>query len=765
MRKSLASRKYYIAGLIAAFALTCIIAAGAIFICRNVAPGKIIPKEITSRGSKFDEDIIGRTSIEAEDCIRFKEGSLDSGTLLDDYIDPFFFIGTILPEGALEGYFFCVYIIKLGLAGAFMYSFLRRRLALKRTFAILMGISYAVSSRVIFVASLSQALNAVILIPAALSLIYGAVRQKTIRGYIGVGIITFLMCASGTCGTLSGTLFIFAASFILSLVLSSSAWEAFKTWIRTLIFGAMGICCALGLIIPRFMSYGITYDAKQVIEDRRVYYSLFDMLSTAFSGVGGSLDYSAVPTLFFGLFPMILMIMFFFNKKIGAKVKFFYLLLIALTHISCAASVADLTLTFFGYSSVVTDLRLIGLYAIGFFLGALCLMNLDGLSGRAVLASGLAPVLAIIIFNGMGGAVSYNVTSLFLPAAVLLVLTGLIYRMRADFLPRKLLYPFMVIGLILIFFNTFIIYSTGSVEPGDVSASFRQEPEFESNQLISDRDLSIFNSEDEKYLIIPATDAAIMDPSILPVYMNSVSRAVCGQDLFDKRQFEVITEDQVFLEEDGYFTADSDSGTLVIRADNKDREDLYVYCGFDGSNYLEEDDGETVASIYLDGAFLKQITRKGMSIDITVGIDDRPSVTAPVELLALNEEVLGKILGSVKAIPSRTFTIDKIPESAADHYFLTNIPYEDSYEVYIGNKRVVTFPVQNMLAARIQGSGQNVEVRITKGSKGILLGTSLSLISIALFIGIAVCGTIYENKKKNSKVLQGTEDIRKTESC
>ena len=765
MRKSLASRKYYIAGFIAAFVLTCIIVAGAIFICRNVEPGKIIPKDITSRDSKFDEDIIGRTAIEAEDCIRFKEGGLDKGIILDDYIDPFYFIGTVLPEGALESYFFCVYLVKLGLAGAFMYSFLRRRLALKRTFAILMGIAYAVSSRVVFVASLSQALNVVILIPVALSVLYGAARERSVRSYSMVGIIAFLMCASGTAGTLSGTLFIFAASFIISLVLQPSVGAALMNWARTLIFSAMGICCALGLIIPRFISYGITYDAKQVIEDRRVYYSFFDLLSTAFSGVGGSLDYSAVPTIFFGLLPIILIIMFFFNKKIAARVKFFFLLLIALTHISCSASVADLTLTFFGYSSVVTDVRLIGLYAIGFFLGALCLTKLDGLSDRAVLVSGAAPVIAIIIFNGLGGAVSYNITSLFLPAAALLVLTVLIYRFRADFLPRKMLYPFLALGLVLISFNTFIIYSTGSVEPGDVSSSFRQEPEYNSNQLISDRDMSIFNSEDEMYLLIPAKDSSIMDPSILPVYMNSVSRALCGQDLFDKREFEVISEDQVFREEDGYFTADSDSATLVIRADNKDKEELYVYCGFDGANYLEEDDGETVASVYIDGAFLKQITRKGKDIDITVGIDDRPSVTAPIELLALNVDVMDKIRSSAKSISSRSFAIDKVPESAADHYLLTNIPYDDSYQVYVAGQRALTYSVQNMLVVRVEGAGQNVEVRITKGSQGVLLGVSLSLISAALFIGVAVCGTIYENRKKNIKFHNGTEDIRKTESC
>ncbi|MBP5655819.1 MAG: YfhO family protein [Clostridiales bacterium] len=767
MRRSLASRKYYIAGLIAVFAVTCLIASSVVFLCRNTDPGKIIPKELTSRGGKFDEDIVGRTAIEASDCIAFKNGTLDSGVLLDDYIDPFFFIGSLLPEGALEAFFYAVYIFKFGLAASVMYSFLRRRLALKRTFAILMGISYALSSRVIFVSSLSQAQNAVILIPAALSFIYAAARKNDIRSHVLVAVSTFLLCLSGMSGTLSGTLFVAAASLIVCFAVIPSGRKALARWGKILAFGFCGICCSLCMIIPRVISYGITYDFKQVIEDRRVYYSFFDMISTAFSGAGGSLDYSAVPTLYFGILPLMLLILFFFNRKIPARLKFCALLLIALTHISCAVSVADLTLTFFGQSSIVTDLRLIGLYAVVFFLASLCLVNLEGLSDIAVLAAGICPILALILFNGLGGAVSYNFTSLYLPGAVCIVLGALIYRYRKDFLPRKFLYPFLAAGIALIFVNTFIIYASGSVEPGDVSASFRGEEEYAVNELISDEDLSVFNSEEDMYLVIPVTGANLLEPSILPVYMDSVSAASTGQKLFAKKEFEIISTDGINREEDGYFTAESDSAELVIGMDNPDGKELYVYCGFDGSNYFEEDDGSAVSSIYIDGAFLKQITRRGDRIEVVVGIDDRQSVTAPIEVLALDREVMDKLAAKSGVMGGKRFTIPKSAIGMGEQYMLTNIPYDDRYEVYIDNSKTVTYSVQDNLAVRFEGhkDGSDVEVRITRGAQGGILGISLSLIAVAVTASIAVIGTLYENKKKGRVSLAAKEESGNNTSC
>ena len=564
MRRSLASRKYYIAGLIATFVITCLIVTGVVFLCRHTKPGQIIPSTLSSRGGAFDEDIIGQNAIEASDCISFKNGELDPGVILDDYCDPFFFAGSLLPADSLEVFFTAVYVIKLGAAAALMYSFLRRRLTLKRTFAMLLGIAYALSSRVIFTASLSQALNVVILMPLALSLIFNAARKKTVICDIFVAVITFLMCVCGTAGTLSGTLFIAAAALLVCLALTPSVKHALAGWGKILIAEVLGISCALFVIIPRFASYGMTYDFMQLIDERKVYYSLFDQLSTVFCGVGGSLDYSAVPTLYFGIFPLMLLIMIFFNRKIPARIKYASFLLIALTHISCAVSVVDRTLTFFGQSSIVTDLRLIGLYAMISFLAGLCLINIDGLSDTAVLASTVFPVIALIIFNGMGGAVSYNITSLYLPGIVILVLGYLVWRFRKDFLPRKLLYPFFALGIVLIFANTFIIYSTGSVEPGDVSASFAGEETYEQMNLFTEDGFSIFGSDEEKYLVVPAEGRNLTEPAILPVFLDSVSFGISGEDLFTKKEFEVISEDEISDDGTGYFTADSDSVSLVI---------------------------------------------------------------------------------------------------------------------------------------------------------------------------------------------------------
>ena len=125
MKKSSASRRYYITGFIAAFLISCLIVAGAIFLCRNTEPGKIVPSELTSRFSKFDEDMLGKIKTIASDCKAFKRGDLSDKVILDDYCDPFFFLGYIIPGASLEAFFTAVYVIKIGLAAAFMYSFIR----------------------------------------------------------------------------------------------------------------------------------------------------------------------------------------------------------------------------------------------------------------------------------------------------------------------------------------------------------------------------------------------------------------------------------------------------------------------------------------------------------------------------------------------------------------------------------------------------------------------------------------------------------------
>ena len=753
MRRSKASRKYYLAGLLATLLLTCLIVAGVLLVCHKTAPGKIVPSELTGRFNKFDEDIIGKTSIEAADCKAFKKGALDQQLLLDDYIDPFFFMGALLPDDVIENFFLAVYVLKIGLAAMAMYSFLRRRIALKRTFAIVMGMTYALSSRVIFISSLSQAMNVVILMPLAMSVIYSAARKKTVRSFIMLGITAFVMCVLGTAGTLSGTLFIISASLIISFALVIKTREALALWGKMIISVLSGVSCALFLIVPRFMAYGMTYDFKRLIEDRKVYYSFFDMLSTMFSGSGGSLDYSAVPTVYFGLFSLMLFILFFFNKKIPAKLKFLTLLLLALTHIACAVSVVDLTLSFFGYSSVITDLRLIGLLAVICFLDAICLVNLDGISDTGVITAGLSPIFAMILFNGLGGAVSYNITSMYLPGAVLIILSLIFYRKRKDFLPRKYLYPFLIAGLLFISFNTFVTFATGSVEPGDVKASFVKDAEQDGMALISDEEISIFNSDEDKYLIVPEHDTNLLDPSILPVFLNTVSKSVCGDPLFVKTDYSVISNEGISVDGDGYFTADSDTATLVIGADKASGKKLYVYCGFDGSNFLEEDDGESVGSIDLDGAYLKQITRFGNHVEITLGVDDRETVTAPIEVLLLDQDVLELLQEKTGLREGKSFTVPSDFAQEGANYLLTNIPYDKDYNVYINGDKELSLQIQGMLAARFDkaSDGKDITVTIAKGPQGTLLGGSLSLLALAVSIAIAVAGIADERKRERQK--------------
>ncbi|MCR5058376.1 MAG: YfhO family protein [Clostridiales bacterium] len=755
MRKSSASRRYYITGLIAVFLISCFIVSAVILLCRNTEPGKIIPSELTSRHSNFDEDIIGNIKSQAADCREFKRGTLNGGIILDEYCDPFFFAGSILPESSLEAFFTTVYVIKIGLAAAVMYSFLRRRLALKRTFAMLIGLTYALSSRVIFVSSLSQGMNVVILIPVALSLIYEAVRKKTLLSHVFAGALAFLMCISGTAGTLSGTLFIISSSLIVSLALTPSVRKALASWGRILLASFAGVLCAAIVIVPRFVSYGMTYDFMKLIDERKVYYSFFDMLSTMFTGSGGSLDYSAVPTVYFGILPLMLLILFFFNRKIPARLKFASLILIALTHISCAVSIVDLTLSFFGYSSVITDLRLIGLCAVICLLAAICLVNLDGLSDTAVLAGGVAPVLAIILFNGLGGAVSYNITSLYLPGLVIIILTLLIYRKRKDFLPGKYLYPVFAAGLAFIFFNTFVIYATGSVEPGDVSASFVSEVVYDRLDLISDREISLFNSDNEKYIVFPAEEAAILDNSILPVFINSVSRSITGERLFEQVDFDVKSEDGIRKDDNGYFTAYSDSALLTIGVDRESGEDIYLYVGFDGPNDMDEDDGEAEDYFGSDGAFLKQITCKGRHVDISLSIDDRDQVTAPIEVLKLRPDVLTLIEEKTQTMTQKNFLIDPEFVFEGDNYLLTNIPYDEDYVVYVNNDKVITYSVQNLLAVRFEsnGSGQDVDVRISKVSIGQTLGIYLSMLGAALTVALIFIRKVIEKKKSGNAIL------------
>ena len=756
MRRSKGSRKYYIAGLLATVLLTCLIVAGVLLICHKTEPGKIVPSELTGRFSKFDEDITGKILEEASDCKDLKKGIIDQQLIMDDYIDPFFFMGALVPDGMLEAFFFAVYVLKIGLAAMAMYSFLRRRIALKRTFAIIMGMTYALSSRVIFLSSLSQAMNVVILMPAALSVIYSAARKKTVKSLIMLALTSFIMCVLGTAGTLSGSLFLIAASLIVSFAIDPGTRAALALWGKMVIAILSGIGCALFIIIPRFMAYGMTYDLGRLVEDRKVYYSFFDMLSTMFSGSGGSLDYSAVPTIYFGIFSLMLFILFFFNRKIPAKLKFVTLILVALTHIACAVSVVDLTLSFFGYSSVITDLRLIGLLTIICYLDAICLVNLDGISDTGVLAAGVSPILAIIVFNGLGGAVSYNVTAMYLPGAVLVVLCMLFYKMRKDFLPRKYLYPFLIAGLVLIFINTFVTFATGSVEPGDVKASFIKEPEQDKMALISDEEISLFNSDEDKYLIVPEPDTNLLEPSILPVFLNTVSKSVCGELLFVKTNYSVISNEGISVDGDGYFTADSDTATLVIGADKPAGAKLYVYCGFDGANFLEEDDGESVGSIDLDGAYLKQITRFGSHVEITLGVDDRETVTAPIEVLLLDRDVLDILESKTGLMEGKSFIVPSDFAVEGGNYLLTNIPYDKDYNVHINGDKQISLQIQGMLAARFdkgQG-GKDITVTIAKGPQGILLGVSLSSLALAVAISLAVAGIAGEKKKERIKAVR-----------
>jgi|GEM_PF-5326633 len=731
------NKKYLLTGFIATVLATVIIVAASYLLCVNTTPGQFVSDELTQRTSGFDEDILTAIKEEAEDCRNLKSGNLQIPKIIDNHIDLFFFAGALLPAHALSAYFTIIWILRFGLAAGSMYLFLKGRMGVKRTYASVIGTTYALQSRLILAGQSASVINMAIIIPQVLAATDYAAERRNFKAYIPLAATVAILAASGTPGVICGVPFTVAATLLICMAKGREYRKIFADWTKALGASAVGFCLSAVVTVPRFYEDTI-FDFKQAIEGNTVYYTFFDFVSTAFSGSGGSLDYSAVPTVFFGMFTLILFILFFVNSFVPGRLKALMLVSVILCHLCCAVSLLDNLTGIVGVSSMLTASRIICLTALICCCAGISLKNLVGLEKKHIRGAALAILCTLTAIHAFGGAVSYSFLTLYGPAAAALAAAGFISSFRLEKVKPQVLVSFLALAMLSAFVNTFLTLSLGSVESADVVYSFRpEEDKFTMN--IDAEELSVFKTDEDRAIVAPRPEE---DSGTYIDTINYLSEAVCGQYLMELSDANTIATYD-FTVDGLLYTTDTglSSAEYEIFANEGDR--IFVYCSFAGDiTFTEAGSGALITSLH-SGPVLKELEVEDEPVYLTVEVDTTAESAGEISIWTLNEGALSQLAASTYQIKNNSVTVNI--EEAGDKLMVTSRPYGTANHITYNGSKLNTISYGGYLAADFTASDAGIyEFNIRRNIPGLACGAAVSLCT-------AICVVIYvyiRNRKK-----------------
>ncbi|MBQ7133150.1 MAG: YfhO family protein [Ruminococcus sp.] len=190
---------------------------------------------------------------------------------------------------------------------------------------------------------------------------------------------------------------------------------------------------------------------------------------------------------------------------------------------------------------------------------------------------------------------------------------------------------------------------------------------------------------------------------------------------------------------------------------------IYFQCSDSDSCDLRIND-DTVTTNYIKRPYIMQMgnVSEGDKLSVYSDLSTVTTGNAYVYCNMLNEELflqgVEKLSQSVLNCTKSTDTlIEGTIDVKEDGLFYTSISFDKGWKAYVDGEEVEITPVCDALVAFKLSSGQH-DIRLKYCPVGFPLGLTVTLVGIAVFVGIILLGTKIRAKKEKAKTAKTTEE-------
>lgn len=756
MIKSRYGRDKFIDGLVMSFLVATCAAAVALNIGRSIAPGKILPVDISMRTAEMNENIVAGLASAGNDVASIKDGMdpAKAWSLISDHnLDLFFLIALLLPQSLTKAVLAAGYYLRFGAASAAMYVFCCRHAGLRRLYSFLLGIMYAFSAQVILTAQFAPVMNMVIFLPAALSAFDSYLRDRTWKAFSFSALACAMITASGIYGCISGIPFLAVAALILPIGLYSSKRKIFSSWFRLLAALLTGTAMASFTVIPRFIGMVPDFNVVESFKSAEMRYKLYDLLRHTFVAQSGGLEKDMAPVFYIGILTLEAIVLFWVNLKIPTRVKVTAAVILSVWYISCASSFVSEAVSIFGESTALSATRLICLEAFLFFYAAISLRNINGVSPNGLYAAFLVP-MAFLVFSGNFYSDIKFSTTINLGTAIAMLVCGILIRhLTLNETGKRFKVFFAVLGAAAVTVNASFIMFNNTISTTDSDSVPLPVIDVSEDEIPSDDEdgLSVFSSK--KRFLLLSEDISAYKPSGFADGLNRLSKAAHAGNGFEECKLKFIYSDQAEHNGGETYSVGKGFSSITFEVDCDKNEKLFVYSGFTGSITIRNTNGDFEEETDITGPTLVEIDGEEGTHELAFFFDLEEAEENTLVVIRAGQTAYDNLEKATREMPGNSFSFSKgdiFGGYSGPVSFVLSEKYDPALKVSVNGRNCRTFEYLGLTGCVFDGgeaiSGYNVRVsRIIPGlSGGIALSAAVCLAMITIPV-------IYKYSNKNNK--------------
>ena len=572
------------------------------------------------------------------------------------------------------------FYIRFQLMSLGIYLICRKHLKLPPLMCALLGICYSLSP-ISLTASVNPSIhNVMVIMPFA---VCGAVNLMVkcdkADMWLMAGLFS-LFTWGGFTGVLAGLVFMVSMGPLLkSLMPEYRFTSVVKAYLISLI-------AQIPVIVPALTSGVKVIDIKKEFTDSTVTFKFFDLLTSALDGNAAYVpDAGSYVTMNLSVLVLMLVLLFFLNRKIPYKAKLAGLLIILLIAASASSSLVNAILSVYGNVSTAAVSRLSVLSLCLMVMAGVSLCNIRECARNEVFITAAFLLAVIMVSNSsMAGEVGRSAFYLWFSAGavvfwsvcILLILDG----------KDKAVKVMSILGSLGILVNIWYCFSISGFDGTLPSVSTRENTFSVLPLMEVDSDFPLYGDSDE-YICIRSDLRETESDLYIPGYLNILSNLAVQDVIFVRADSFAVFTDGVADRGDGFFSSPDSppSYEILVRCENMDPSSrYYLYSTFGGINTLTETySGQDFVS-EISGPYIRQLSRLFSNVSLRQ-TGSFPSQNERFILWKENGDALEAFREHVDHMEGFGADLSSYTGPSVDGYMtvVTSVPYSDWYEIRI----------------------------------------------------------------------------------
>ena len=723
----------------------------ALYIGRNVEPGKILPEGLTMRTDKISENILGGIDNALDDISLIRSGSAGQNVwrlLTFIHLDLFFYLALLIPKAA-KTILMAGFYVRFGLCCSAMYYFMDKHIKLSKLPAALFAVMYAFSSQVIFTAQFSSVMNMAIFLPVLLSSIDSYYKTRTWKSFSFIWIASFAVGASGGYGLLTGIPAAVFISLLMAIGLYENSKMAFNSWLKVLSGLVAGLITTAVFSIPGLIVMKVDINLAESVKNAKVSYTVMDLFRAMFMLRSGSITANMVSSFYIGILTLAALVAFMINEEIPLRLKVTAAVLTSVFYIVCCSTFVNETISIFGTSPLITSSRLICLEVLLFVIAGIGLKNIRSLERGGFIAVALIPLAFLIVSNNSSSQTSLSSVILITTFIAVILEALLVYGIARDKLSGFAKVTVLVLGFVFVGVNASFIMFNNTISKMSTDEYFQPEYGDEDAQvLIYDDEFELAALNGGNYLIVPE-DIDLYERGSYPIDdVNFLSERISGVNLFDEIYITPSADAEVNQKDPDRFGLDAGTNYLPFspfRISTDER--IFLYCTAMCGAAVDIETEKEVGARVFTGPFLTELDSDSGEVKLNFEIESDGEEICHIALFKLNSKAYSDLLAYSGDAGSSRFKIE--PKGKAGEYTII-LPYTfDDTKVKVNGSYCKTFEYAGRLCASFNYSGNGqMEVSVEQKANGILPGTILSVLAVLCLVAIPISQRYNEKKRR-----------------